>query len=163
MMPTEENRQGLMPSILDRLLDPDSEGTSWRRGYDLQQITDSIRRDLEELLNAHPPFAKVPQDWPECQNSLLTFGMPDLVSATISNPSQKQELGRIVETLVNLFEPRLRKVKAVLKEDTQGGDHHNVRFHIEAEINVDPAPLVTFETVLELTTGHAKIEASLSE
>jgi predicted component of type VI protein secretion system len=32
-----------------------------------------------------------------------------------------------------------------------------VLFHIDAELRVNPAPAVAFETVLELTTGHASI------
>jgi hypothetical protein len=35
-----------------------------------------------------------------------------------------------------------------------------VRFHIDARLNVDPAPEVSFETVVELITGHASIKTS---
>jgi type VI secretion system protein ImpF len=158
-MARDYEQQGLLPSLLDRLIDADSEGTSFRHGYSLEQIIDSIRRDLEELLNAHPPHMKVPDDWPELNNSLITFGMPDLISATINTPGEKEELGRVVERIVERFEPRLRNVRAVLAESGQGNER-DVRFHIEAELNVDPAPTVTFETVLELTTGQAKIEST---
>ena len=30
-------QQGLMPSVLDRLIDQESAGTSWRRGYGIEQ------------------------------------------------------------------------------------------------------------------------------
>lgn len=158
-MPRDSEHQGLLPSIVDRLVDPDSEGTSFRHGYSIDQIIDAIRRDLEELLNAHPPHLQLPEDWPELNNSLLTFGLPDLVSATINTPGEKEELGRIVERIVERFEPRLKNVRAVLAESGKGHER-DVRFHIEAELNVDPAPTVTFETVLELTTGQAKIESA---
>lgn len=158
-MPRDYEQQGLLPSILDRLIDPDSEGTSFRHGYSIDQIVDAIRRDLEELLNAHPPYLEIPEDWPELRKSLLTFGLPDLVSATIQTPGDKEELGRTVEEIVQRFEPRLRNVRAVLAEGGPGNER-DVRFHIEAELNVDPAPTITFETVLELTTGQAKIESA---
>ena len=54
---------------------------------------------------------------------------------------------------------RLRNIRAMLVDNPQGKDR-DVRFHIEAEINADPAPAVTFETILELTTGQAKIEST---
>ena len=44
------SQEGLKPSIIDRLIDPESEGTSWRRGYSVEQMIDSVRKDLEDLL-----------------------------------------------------------------------------------------------------------------
>src|SRR6516162_9749390 len=41
----------LAPSLKDRLFDPDSMGTKDRPGYTLRQILDSVREDLEDLLN----------------------------------------------------------------------------------------------------------------
>jgi type VI secretion system protein ImpF len=158
-MARDEASPALLPSILDRLMDPTSRGT-FRQGQDLDQVVDSIRRDLEELLNARPPYMEVPEHWPEVKNSLMTFGLPDLISVTIKTDSDKEELARLVESIVARFEPRLRNIRAILME-SPGEEHRDVRFHIEAEINVDPAPKVTFETVLELTTGQAKIEAAV--
>ena len=51
--------QGLMPSILDRLIDPDSAGTDARRGYGLTQMLEVIRRDLEDLLNTRQSIADI--------------------------------------------------------------------------------------------------------
>jgi type VI secretion system protein ImpF len=157
-MARDEASPALLPSLLDRLTDTTSQGT-FRHGQDLDQVVDSIRRDMEELLNARPPYMDIPDDWPEVKNSLMTFGLPDLISATIATDSDKAELARLVEGIVARFEPRLRNIRAVLME-SPGAEHRDVRFHIEAEINVDPAPKVTFETVLELTTGQAKIQTT---
>ena len=41
--------RGLMPSLLDRLIDPESGGTEHRRGYDLRQALDAVRRDVDVL------------------------------------------------------------------------------------------------------------------
>ncbi len=158
-MPRADAQQGLLPSILDRLIDPESQGTSWLRGYDLEQMIDAIRRDLEELLNAHPPFIQIPEQWTELQKSVLTFGMPDLMSVTVMTTAEREELGKIVEGVIARFEPRLRNVRAALVESPKG-ESRDVRFHIDAEINADPAPAVAFETILELTTGKAKIETA---
>jgi type VI secretion system protein ImpF len=149
--------QGLMPSLLDRLIDPDTAGTQWRFGYGVEQITDAVRRDLEELLNAHPPYSRLDPAWAELRKSVLQFGLPDLMSVEVSSQSQQDELARLVEDVILRFEPRLRNVRAVLIE-TGGLSERSVRFHVEARLNVDPAPEVAFETVLELSTGHASIK-----
>jgi type VI secretion system protein ImpF len=158
-MPRANTQEGLLPSIVDRLIDPESQGTSWRQGYSLDLMINAIRRDLEELLNAHPPYMDLPEEWVELQNSLLKFGMPDLMSVNLEATETREELGAIVEKVIARFEPRLRNIHATVVESPDGLER-DVRFHIDAEINVDPAPAVAFETILELTTGQTKIQAS---
>ena len=53
-----------MPSVLDRLIDPDSDGTAWQRGYGVEQMIDAVRRDLEDLLNTHRIVADIPAGSP---------------------------------------------------------------------------------------------------
>jgi type VI secretion system protein ImpF len=159
MARSEQQQHGLMPSILDRLIDPDAEGTAWRQGYDLQQIIDAVRRDLEDLLNTHPTYSALGEQWVELGKSVLLYGLPDMASVTATTTSQREELAKIVEGIIQRYEPRLRNVRAILKTGS-GEDDRHVRFHIEAQLNVDPAPEVSFETVLELTTGHTSIQAS---
>ena len=149
-------QKGLMPSILDRLIDADSEGTNWKHGYDLQQIVDTVRRDLEDLLNSHPPYYDIPAEWSETSRSLLTFGLPDFNSIQTTD---REELARLIEHVVERFEPRLRNVRARVVGGADAKDR-TVRFHIEAQINADPAPEVAFETILELSTGHTTIQSS---
>jgi len=158
MARNEIQPQGLMPSLIDRLIDPDAEGTQWRFGYSLEQVVDAVRRDLEDLLNSHPAFTEIPPAYPEVANSVLQFGMIDLMAFDGSSSAKRDELARLIEEVVHRFEPRLRDVHAILAEKP-GPDERSLRFHIEARVNVDPAPEVAFETVLELMTGHASIKA----
>ena len=44
----------------------------------------------------------------------------------------------------------------VVEQNSLNG--RTVRFHIDAQLNVDPAPEVAFETLVELTTGRASIQ-----
>ena len=53
-------QQGMTPSLLDRLLDPESEGTAWRSGYGLEEMMEVVRRDVESLLNTHRPGTPIP-------------------------------------------------------------------------------------------------------
>lgn len=148
--------QGLMPSILDRLIDPDSAGTTWLRGYGVDQMLDAVRRDLEDLFNTHDARIDLPGGLPEVERSILAYGLPDLPSLYIAAGRRKEDIGRLLEGIIRQFEPRLLDIKARLIE---GGTEkeRRVRFHIEARLAVDPSPEVAFETVLELATGQTSI------
>jgi type VI secretion system protein ImpF len=163
-MARADAEQGLMPSILDRLIDQDSEGTAWRRGYGLPQMIATVQRDLEELLNtrqSHIGTGGLPEDFAETHRSVLAYGLPDLTSLNSISPQQREAIGRVLEDIIGKFEPRLRDVHATLISQGDGMER-TVRFHIEAKLCVDPAPEVAFDTVLELTTGHYSVKPSES-
>ena len=153
--------QGLMPSILDRLIDPDSGGTSWRRGYGVEQMIDAVRRDLEDLLNTRQSSGDLPEDFVEVHNSLISFGLPDLTSLNTISPHQREEIGRVLEANIERFEPRLKDVRARMVHDGDGKER-TVKFHIEARLCLDPAPEVAFDTILELATGHYSVKPNAS-
>jgi type VI secretion system protein ImpF len=150
---------GLMPSILDRLIDPDSGGTDWRHGYGVEQMIETVRRDLEELLNTRVTHQGIPPDLERVRNSLVGYGMPDLTSLNALTAAQREEIGRVLETAVARHEPRLKDVHATLI-DEPGNKRQTVRFRMEARLALDPAPEVAFDTVLELLTGHNSVKPS---
>lgn len=149
-----------MPSVLDRLIDPESAGTAWRRGYGIQQIVQVVQRDLEDLLNTRQSHQHLSPEYAEVHNSIVGFGLPDLAALNAYTPQQREEIGRVIERIIGRFEPRLRNIRARMIDP--GEKDRRVRFHIEARLNVDPAPEVGFETVVELITGHTSIKASES-
>ncbi len=149
-------QQGLMPSLLDRLIDPNAEGTSGRHGYTVEQMIAAVHRDLEELLNTRQVLHDLPPECVELSRSIVAYGMPDLTNIEAVTSDQRARIGRILETLVERYEPRLRHVRATLLEPDQAL-RRAVKFHLEAQLAVDPAPEVRFETILELTTGHSSI------
>ena len=154
--------QGLMPSILDRLIDPDSMGTGATRGYTVEQMRDAVRRDLESLFNTHDPGYDIPEAFAEVRNSVATYGLPDISWTSTRSGYQPGELARIIEQAINRHEPRLRDLRVVVTENDpkSGSAHHQVALHVEARLNVDPSPEVEFETILELATGHASIRST---
>jgi type VI secretion system protein ImpF len=149
-------RQGLMPSLLDRLIDPDADGSAWRHGYGAQQMIEAVHRDLEDLLNTRRVLTDLPPDCAELERSIATYGMPDLTSVEAITPEQRAAIGRLLEAIIQRFEPRLKDVRAHLLEPDQAV-RRAVKFHIEARLSAEPAPEVAFDTILELTTGHSTI------
>lgn len=147
----------LLPSVVDRLIDTESMGGRVA-GYDHRQMMDAVRVDMEELLNAKLTCQDLPPEFEETARSIVAFGLPDLSLVDASNTTARNGLARAVEALIRRFEPRLRNVR-VLVIDDKSKVQLSVRFKIEAELNVDPAPEVGFETVLELTTGRATVAA----
>lgn len=156
-MARPDPQQGLMPSLVDRLIDPDSAGTAWRRGYGVEQMVDSVRRDLEELLNTRQTHGGLPEQYEEVHHSVIAYGLPDLISLNAITEQQRRDIGRVIEDVVSRFEPRLKDVRAILEESGNGLER-TVRFHIEAKLCVDPAPEVAFDTILELATGHYSVK-----
>jgi type VI secretion system protein ImpF len=151
--------QALVPTMLDRLIDPDSAGTAARVGYGIEQVISSVRRDLEDLLNTHRAMIELPDEFPELHTSPVGYGIPDFGSLQTSTRRQQDAIGQMVENIITTFEPRLREVQVHVVQDSRAAAHHlSVRFQIEARLRVEPYPDVSFETVLELTTGCAQIK-----
>lgn len=153
-----EPNQGLLPSIIDRLTDPESEGTGWMRGYSIDQLMGAIRRDLEDLFNTHQSTFELPEGSVECRNSILTYGLPDLASIYTVAEKQRLDIAHLIEGIITRFEPRLRDVRVSLVGPSYDKSWR-IKFHIDARLNVEPFPEVVFETILELTTGQASISA----
>jgi type VI secretion system protein ImpF len=151
-----EPQQGLMPSLIDRLIDPDSEGGSLYEGYSIPQMTQAVLRDLEELLNTRLTTLDVPPDCKETLHSIVTYGLPDFSSVPAGTAEQRAQIGKLLENILERFEPRLRDVTATLVDDPRLLKR-SVRFLLSARLRVDPAPEVAFDTILELTTGHSTI------
>ena len=136
-----------------KLIDPNGQpAPGW--GYDHRQMLDAVRRDLEELLNTRQPDP--PPEFPEVARSVVAYGLPDLSSVGGASIPQRDALCRVIEATIARYEPRLRKVRVTIA-DPPDRAALAVRFHVEAALNVDPAPEVTFETVLDLTSGRATV------
>ena len=153
-MPSPSSAPRLLPSILDRLTDPESMG-GLVAGYDPREMMDAVRADLEELLNTRRTSLDVPPEFEQVRNSIVTYGLPDLAGFNVGPQGHAAELARVIAEVVARNEPRLIKVKVAVVRGPAGAK--SVKFHIEAALNMDPAPEVGFETVLELTSGRATV------
>jgi type VI secretion system protein ImpF len=153
------SQEGLKPSIIDRLIDPDSDGTSWRRGYSIEQVIDAVRKDLEDLLNSHQGDQHIPEEFVEVRNSIVAYGLPDLVSYQVGGQDGVRRIGESIEAAIARSEPRLGEVRATLI-DPKSVKSMKLDFEIQAKLRVDPSPEVAFVTVLKLTTGETTIQKS---
>jgi type VI secretion system protein ImpF len=148
---------GLLPSLIDRLSDPESAVPGRSSGYSHEQVMDAVRRDLEALFNTHDPSTFVPAGYPEVHASIVAYGLPDFPSLSSVATFRREDIGLLIEEAIARFEPRLRDVRVLFADPSGDAAQYQIRFHIEALLNVDPSPEVEFETILELSTGQASI------
>lgn len=155
-MDRPEASRGLTPSVLDRLIDPDAAWMGSQRGYSPRQMIESVRRDLEDLLNTHEADSGIPEEFTEVRSSIVAFGLPDMPSITVRTHGDPRAIRHLITEIITRFEPRLRDLKVSVVE-TGKDDKREVRFQVEGRVNVDPAPEVAFETVLEMNSGQATV------
>jgi type VI secretion system protein ImpF len=156
-MSQDASQNSLMPSVLDRLIDPDSLGTPANPWYGVEQLSNAVRRDLLALLNSRQTNQGLCDEYPECNRSLLAFGLPDLPSLEAYTVVQREAIGRHIESVICLFEPRLSDVRVTLSSPMDVRERA-VHYMVEATLHIDSAPDVAFEVILELTTGQYDIE-----
>jgi type VI secretion system protein ImpF len=157
-MPSNEAQDpGTTPSILDRLIDPDSAGTRWRRGYGAERMAKAVARDLEDLLNTRQSCVDMPEGLTAVRQSLVTYGMPDIASLNALTPKQREEIGRVIESAIALYEPRLRDVQVSLL-DVNSDLERNITFQVTARLDLEPALEIAFATELQLSTGQYKVK-----
>lgn len=143
-------------SIFDRLIDQDTKIRAEApptRLQSMRELKTALRRDLEWLLNTRQPLDAPPEGATELPHSLYNYGLPDITSMSVSSVDDRDKLGRIMETALKNFEPRLANAKVKFVQSGEGKTHV-LRFAIEGLLRIDPAPeYVTFDTVLELVSG----------
>jgi type VI secretion system protein ImpF len=118
---------------------------------------DAVKRDLEWLLNTRQPPLPELAGYPGARASVINYGLPDISSLGLSNASDHRTLRIAIEGCLRNYEPRLMDVRVTL----EGSDtvDRRLRFHIEGNMKLDPAPEeISFDTVLELTSGEYKVK-----
>ncbi|HVG20284.1 MAG TPA: type VI secretion system baseplate subunit TssE [Blastocatellia bacterium] len=155
-MSRTDNEVRITPSVLDRLIDYEPEAAREAvasRAKSLRQMKQSLKRDLEWLLNTRRVAENLPPDLKEVNNSLAAYGLPDFTTANIKSPADQSRLRRALESAISAFEPRLEDV--VVTIDSMRDIDRVMRFRIDARLRVEPAPEpVTFDTMLQLGSGE---------
>lgn len=155
-----DNDIRITPSIIDRLLDFEpklSTEAPKSRSQGLRELKQSVRRDLEWLLNTRHTADKVPEGLEEVNKSLAIYGLPDFTGLSSKNIDDRKSLIRDIETALRIFEPRFMNLKIMLEEINSV--ERGVKFRIQAILRVEPTPEpVVFDTVLQVGSGAFEIK-----
>src|SRR5690349_10989293 len=144
-----EIERPVRPSVLDRLIDEDPRSNvepPLTRLQSVRQYKTALRRDLEWLLNARRNITKVPDECEQLQRSVFTFGLPDITSMSKDSRESFERLARMIQSAIDVFEPRLAEVTVDLREGNSSL-LRDVHFVIDGILKLDPMPeRVMFDT-----------------
>ncbi|WNO08073.1 type VI secretion system baseplate subunit TssE [Teredinibacter sp. KSP-S5-2] len=158
-----DKKKNLRPSILDRLIDDEPHlqvETEKTRHQRLKELRNSVRRDLENLLNSRYRVISPPEELQESNTSLLNYGLPDLATVNIVDLDKKREFTQNLERVLKTYEPRFKSVK-VSYQDNKDNTDRTLRFRIDATLYADPAPeIVVFDSILEPASRAVNVEES---
>lgn len=128
------------------------------RAQSVRTLHDSVRRDLEWLLNTRRIAVPPDEGLKDLNRSVYVFGLPDFTSFSLSAPSERAKLLRQLQNAIKLFEPRIAKPRIVALEG-EARFNRTLRFRIEGLLLMDPEPeMVSFDTVLQLTSGTYEVK-----
>ena len=159
-MAGDEGDQRLQLSVLDRLIDEAPESPQDRplsRGQALRQLRESVRRDLENLLNSRQRCRSWAAELTELETALPNYGIPDFTSADFILKQRQEGFRQIIEAAVKRSEPRFRRVRVTLLNADESVER-TMRLRIEALMQVEPAPEpIVFDSQLDPATGNFRL------
>jgi len=150
------------PSLLDKLLghdDPGRDGAAMR--FSVEQVKDSVARDIEMLLNAHAAYeAHELTSFPLAARSLLTLGLVDISAMTLASDNDRRRINDAIRVALTTHDKRLTQVEVKVRQAT--GANATLTFSIRANLMLRPnTEPVTFDAVLQ--PGSKRYEVSKSD
>jgi type VI secretion system protein ImpF len=155
------NDRPLVTSVLDRLLDDEPERRQElpkARNQVLRELKESVRRDLQNLLNTRWRCSSWPPDLDELEQSLVNYGLPDFTGANLA-ATRPDDFRQIVEAAIRRAESRFKTVKVeLLRHDDQ--IDRTLRFRINVLLYAQPAPEpLVFDSQLEPVNCTFKVKS----
>lgn len=154
--------QLLLPSVLDRLID-DEPGTQVEtprtRNQLLRDLKNSVRRDLENLLNTRRSMFPIPDDRNWLRQSVIGYGIPDFGMIPGGSDERREELRQDVEDTIRRFETRLKSLTVDLVIDPNDAARRIIRFRIDGMLHAEPAPEpVKFDSLLSVSRHEFQVK-----
>lgn len=137
-----------------------SSGGTTLAGFSLRQLKQSVRADLEDLLNSRLRCLSPPAGLDQLDHSLVNYGVPDFSGLALGSPDDRERFRQAVEGAIAKFERRLANVRLVISNPQQPEDRI-LRFRIEAELRTEPMPEpVVFDSVVDPGLRRIRVERS---
>jgi len=150
-------RQYILLSVLDRLNSGADEGVLGGHAADLSAVKSSVLRDVENLLNNRRNIVDPPESCTHLNASLFVYGIEDFVAQNPKSPHIRHTLKKSIETTIDKFEPRLRRVSVEFNDEE--GNEQNLCFTVMATLYADPVQEpIYFDTWFSVNRGEYKIK-----
>jgi type VI secretion system protein ImpF len=156
-----DSQMPLIPSLLDRLIDTEPDVSTeplWSRSHTLSQLKESVRRDLENLLNTRQTRPDLFLKSGETARSILTYGVPDFTAQGLDATDEQQRLKEEIAQAIRLFEPRLIQVQVDV-EETDSTFNRTIHLKINAVLCAEPViESIVFDTIVETSSGVCEVQ-----
>lgn len=143
--------------LFDRLVDRDPalrREVRPLRTLDRGELKESVRRELEQLLNTRCSLPV--QRLAARERTVIDYGIPDFSCFSARSHEDRARLAEIVRAAIVAYEPRLRDVRVRL--DPKTGDDSAVTGRIEARLVTGRiSEPVSFATVLQVGEGSVEV------
>jgi type VI secretion system protein ImpF len=142
-------------SLMDRLANLDEWPST--RFASMRMYRDTLKRELEWLLNTRQPPIVELDGYTQASNSVINYGLPDIHSFDGSAGREREALTNALLRTLRTFEPRIKDPQVFLvRSDTT---NRSLRFHIEGRISFENMEEeIKFDTVLELMSGEYEVK-----
>ncbi len=157
------SQEQLQPSLLDRLTDDDphehQEGRD-QRVLNMRRLRQSVLRDLAWLFNTtHLATVQDLNAFPEVQNCVLNYGIPELSGAAISSLST-MEIERYIRHAILTYEPRIlpHTLHINIIAEREQMSEQALAFEISGDLWAQPIPEQLYlKTEIDLELGDFKV------
>ena len=153
--------KGYTPGLFDRLLGVPNRGPgNTAARMTIEELKDTVARDLESLLNTRSSIVDAAlAGYPECSNSMVTYGLNDFADLCLSSPTDRAAICASIEKAIGCHEPRLRNVRALLemRDDSVNRLNFSITAVLAASVSQEP---VNFDAVLTPSTLQYSISKS---
>jgi type VI secretion system protein ImpF len=142
-------------SLVDRLGNVEAWPTTRRASESMYR--ESLKRDVEWLLNTRQPLMPELEAHPVAAASVVNFGLPDIQQFNGSDGRDKNALSAMLLKTIRTFEPRIKQPRVyMMRSDATS---RSLRFHIEGQISFENMEEeITFDTVYELISGDFEVK-----
>jgi type VI secretion system lysozyme-like protein len=113
-MPEGLITEGGFAPLFDRLRAAKSPADpQFLRFGDRQAVAESVRRELEQLLNTRSPTAS--RRYAERPLTVIDYGIPDLLEFNPQSSADRSRLAALMARAIDAFEPRLTQVHVTVE------------------------------------------------
>lgn len=149
-----KNDKKLMAPVLDRLLQKEDTRANHLQ---LRQLRESVRRDLENLMNTRYRCVSPDSDLKQVNKGLPNYGLPDLSTINLNSAEALSSFCRQIADTIRIYEPRIKSVKVESQKSIDPEDP-TIRFRMEAVLHANPAQeLLIFDSALDPVTQSIDI------
>lgn len=142
-------------SLVDRLANVETWPATRKASENMYR--ESLKRDVEWLLNTRQPLLPELEAYPMAAASVVNFGLPDFQGFNGSDGRDKNALSASLLKTIRIFEPRIKQPRVyMMRADATS---RSLRFHIEGQISFENMQEeITFDTVYELISGDFEVK-----